>query len=84
MTNKKTAESLCEFLEPDETAAQLLQRVVAEPLLTSVPFIDRRIRLRPNHLALISGCSASGKTELLLQVRSAAWTAAQQQCSTPL
>lgn len=68
MTRAETAESLSEFLEPDETAAQLLQRVSVEPLLTKVHFIDRRIRLRPNHLALISGCSGSGKTELLVQV----------------
>lgn len=63
----ETAESLLQFLTPDETAAQLLKRVAVEPLLTGVPFFDGRTRLRPNHLALISGCTGSGKTELLIQ-----------------
>lgn len=66
----ETAESLRQFLTPDETAAQLLKRVAVEPLLTGVPFFDGRTRLRPNHLALISGCTGSGKTELLIQVQS--------------
>ena len=69
MTEANTAESLAAFLTPDETAAQLLQRVSAKPLLTAVPFIDRRARLRPNHLVLISGTCSSCKTELLIQVR---------------
>ena len=68
MTEADSAKSLAAFLKPDETAAQLLQRVSAQPLLTGVPFIDRRIRLRPNHLVLISGTCSSCKTELLLQV----------------
>lgn len=61
------AASLAEFLRPDETAADLLHRVSAEPLHTGIAFIDRRVRLRPNHLALISGTSTA-KTELLVQV----------------
>ena len=68
MTEANSAESLAAFLTPDETAAQLLQRITAQPLLTAVPFIDRRTRLRPNHLVLISGTCSSCKTELLIQV----------------
>ena len=56
------------FLKPDETAAELLRRVSADPLTTGLDFIDRRTRLRPHHFALISGCAASAKTEILIQV----------------
>ncbi len=63
LTMDKTA-----FLQPDETAAQMLARCANSPLHTGVPFIDGHARLRAKHVAVLSGASGSAKSRALVQV----------------
>ena len=56
------------FLEPQETAAQLLARTFVAPLRSGVPVIDQHTALRPGHIVEIAGGPGTAKSELLLQV----------------
>jgi ABC-type transport system involved in cytochrome c biogenesis ATPase subunit len=64
-----TEEDVRRFLEPDESAAQLLARLQAEQLQTGLPFIDAHMTLRPGTLLEVVGPAGCGKTRLLLRVR---------------
>ena len=54
------------FLQPDETALELLARTVSEPVQTGIWFVGA---LRTGQVLEIIGQSGSAKTELLIQVR---------------
>ena len=56
------------FLEPQETAAELLARTFVAPLRSGVPVIDQHTALRPGHVLEVVGGPATAKSELLLQV----------------
>lgn len=68
--DEQEAEALS-FLQPDETAAQLLSRCHVESLRTGLAFIDGRSPLRPGCFVEIGGLAGTGKTEILYSV--SAW-----------
>lgn len=56
------------WLEPDETAAALLQRTWQEPLRTGLPLIDRAMALRGGQVLEIASHAGAGRTTTLLHV----------------
>ena len=58
-------EDLLAFVQPDETAFDLLARTATEPIPTGVFFLGK---LRAGQTLEISGPSGTAKTELLIQV----------------
>jgi len=68
------------FLEPQETAAELLARTFVAPLRSGVPVIDQHTGLRPGHILELVGGPATAKSELLLQV----WHHVQRWCECML
>lgn len=69
------------FVQPNESAAQLLLRCQSEKLHTGVFIIDDNVSLRPGQFLEIVGPSSTGKTEILLQT--AVNFLAQQVASEP-
>lgn len=63
-----TEQDVYEFLEPDESAADLLARLRHETLHTGLAFLDQHVAIRPGSLLEISGPVGSGKTSILLRV----------------
>ena len=47
--------------------AALLARVLTDPMLTGIPFVDAHGALRPGQLLEVCGVGGSGKTEILMQ-----------------
>src|SRR5687767_1453461 len=68
LTMNESVHEVYNFLRIDETAAEFLARTHVAPLHTGVPFIDRRMPVRPGTVIEVTGMTGSGKTELLLQV----------------
>ncbi|KAI3439111.1 hypothetical protein D9Q98_001520 [Chlorella vulgaris] len=56
------------WLQPDETAAQLLARTFVEPLRTGLPLIDRFLAFRGGQVLEIASAAGCGRTTALLQV----------------
>ncbi|KDD72808.1 hypothetical protein H632_c2872p0 [Helicosporidium sp. ATCC 50920] len=79
MSSSPSSQSLKAWLEPDETAAEFLNRVRLEALRTGVFFMDQALELRPGHVVEVTGASGSCKTDILVQVRVAACDAANGQ-----
>jgi hypothetical protein len=61
-------EEILQFLRPDETAADFLQRQAREKLLSGLPWLDSHLSLRPGVLLELCGPAASAKSEVLIQV----------------
>ena len=57
------------FVQPDESALELLARTATEPIQTGIFFLGS---LRAGQALEISGPSGSAKTELLIQVSASA------------
>jgi ABC-type phosphonate transport system ATPase subunit len=68
-SDEQTHEALVSWLQPDETAADLLARTVTEAIASGVPAIDMHTQLRPGQVLEIVGPTGSGKSEILLQVK---------------
>ena len=56
------------FLQPDETAGQLLDRTYVEPLHTGLPLIDRFLAFRGGQVLEVASAAGAGRTTALLQV----------------
>lgn len=56
------------FLQPDETAAQMIARCKVVTLPTSVEFLDRHSMLRARNVALLTGSSGTAKSRILMQI----------------
>lgn len=63
-----TPEQKLAFLQPNETATQMLARCKVDPLITGVEFLDRHPQLRPRNVALLTGGSATAKSRILSQI----------------
>ena len=63
-----TKEQLLRFVQPDETAAEFLQRHVREALPTGITLVDQHVTFRPGQILEVLGPSASCKSEFLIQV----------------
>jgi DNA-repair protein XRCC2 len=63
-------EDALRFLAPDETAREYLDRALAEPMPTSIPWMDDAPEpaLRAGELIEIVGGAGSGKTELAIEI----------------
>jgi len=64
-------EDALKFIEPDETALAFLDRAMKPALVTKIPFLDAEggaRALRGGEILEIVGPSASGKTELALEI----------------
>ena len=58
---------LVSTLTPLQPAASFLTRVLTDPVLTGVPFIDAHGASRAGQLMEVCGAGGSGKTEILMQ-----------------
>lgn len=56
------------WLQPDETAAQLLARTFVAPLRTGLPLVDRFLSFRGGQVLEIVSAAGCGRTTALLQV----------------
>lgn len=62
-------QAILAFIQPDETALSLIQRLKYENVTTGLRFLDQQgLRFKPGTTFEIAGPPGSGKTLLLLQV----------------
>ena len=63
-------EDALRFLAPDETARAYLDRALAEPIASGIPWMDDdpEPALRAGELIEIVGAGGSGKTELAIEI----------------
>ncbi|PRW59359.1 DNA repair XRCC2-like protein isoform X1 isoform A [Chlorella sorokiniana] len=61
-------EQILQWLQPDETAGQLLRRTYVQPLRTGLPLIDRFTTLRGGQVLEIASAAGCGRTTALLQI----------------